>query len=93
VPGLLRLKLSEDFTFFFYATFAKTFNLCEEFAHGEHFGEPGRPMDRVAQHIDGPEVALENSIPVLEVGSGFILGTDGNRFTGNFAKSSRHLQD
>ena len=45
-----------------------------------HFGEPGRPMDHRYQHIDRPEVALEGSIPVLEVGSGFVLGPDGNRF-------------
>jgi hypothetical protein len=37
-------------------------------------------MDHRYQHIDRPEVALEGSIPVLEVGSGFVLGPDGKRF-------------
>ena len=37
-------------------------------------------MDHRYQHIDRPEVALEGSIPVLEVGSGFVFGPNGNRF-------------
>jgi hypothetical protein len=65
VPGLLRLKLSEDFTFFFTPPLRRLSNLCEDFAHNERFGEPGRPMDHRYQHIDRPEVALEGSIPVI----------------------------